>query len=104
MSMWMRSLILLTTAGAALLRSDTHTYTIIQATGGVSYLFTLSNTGATGGTVFDLFLSLPADINSINASMIGTPAGWGDAAGGLLFVGPDTSPSTSFIEWAADFS
>jgi len=30
--------------------------------------------------------------------------GWGDPTGGVLFFGPDVAPSTSFIEWASDFS
>ena len=44
------------------------------------------------------------DISNINTATIGTPVGWGDPTGGLLFFGPDANPSTSFIEWTADFS
>jgi hypothetical protein len=68
------------------------------------YQLTLSNTGTTGGTLFDLFVSVPIDISDLNTATIGAPMGWGDPAGGLLFFGPDGSPSTSFIEWTADFS
>jgi hypothetical protein len=100
----MRKFVLLAALATGLLRADTITYTLAPIPGGFSYRFTLANMGDTGGTLFDLFLSLPTDISNIDTSTIGTPAGWGDAAGGLLFFGPDTSPSTSFIEWAADFS
>ena len=58
--------------------------------------------GKPGGTLFDLFLSVPLDIIVIDATAIGTPVGWGDPTGGLLFFGPDASPGTSFIEWADD--
>ena len=71
---------------------------------GVSYRFTVNNTGSTGGSLFDLFLALPIDIVGIDTNTIGTPVGWGDTNGGLLFFGPNVSPSTSFIEWAADAS
>ena len=80
------------------------TYTITPTGGQSLYQFTLTNTGATGGTLFDVFLSLPTDIANIDTTTIGTPVGWGDPTGGLLFFGPDAAPSTSFIEWAADFS
>ena len=80
------------------------TYTITPTGGQSLYQFTLTNTGDTGGTLFDLFLSLPTDITNIDTTTIGTPVGWGDPTGGLLFFGPDAAPSTSFIEWAADFS
>jgi hypothetical protein len=80
------------------------TYTITPNGGQSLYQFTLTNTGDTGGTLFDLFLSLPTDITNIDTTTIGTPVGWGDPTGGLLFFGPDVAPSTSFIEWAADFS
>lgn len=80
------------------------TYTVTPSAGQFVYDFTLTNTGDTGGTVFDLFLSLPTDITNIDTASIGTPVGWGDPTGGLLFFGPDTAPSTAFIEWAADFS
>jgi len=80
------------------------TYTITPNAGQFTYDFTLTNTGDTGGTLFDLFLSLPTDIANIDTTSVGTPIGWGDPTGGLLFFGSDTSPSTSFIEWAADFS
>jgi len=79
-------------------------YNVTPGGGGFNYQFTLTNDGATGGSIFDLFLSLPIDINHIDTATIGTPVGWGDATGGLLFFGPDASPSTSFIDWAADFS
>ena len=80
------------------------TYTITPNGGQSLYQFTLTNTGDAGGTLFDLFLSLPTDITNIDTTTIGTPVGWGDPTGGLLFFGPDAAPSTSFIEWAADFS
>lgn len=80
------------------------TYTITPTGGQSLYQFTLTNTGDTGGTLFDVFLSLPTDIANIDTTRIGTPVGWGDPTGGLLFFGPDAAPSTSFIEWAADFS
>src|ERR1035437_5401796 len=80
------------------------TYSITPNGGQSLYQFTLTNTGDTGGTLFDLFLSLPTDISNIDTITIGTPVGWGDPTGGLLFFGPDAAPSTSFIEWAADFS
>ena len=72
--------------------------------GEFSYAFVLTNTGGTGGTLFDLFLSIPLDISDIDTSTIGTPVGWGDPTGGLLFFGPNVTPSTSFIEWADDVS
>ena len=101
--MFTRPLILLA-AASGLLRADVVTYTVSPAAGGFSYQFTLSNTGTTGDTLFDLFLSLPTEIANIDTNTIGTPMGWGDAIGGLLFFGPDVSPLTSFIEWVADFS
>src|SRR5262249_35229550 len=101
--MFTRPLILLA-AASGLLRADVVTYTVSPAAGGFSHQFTLSNTGTTGDTLFDLFLSLPTEIANIDTNTIGTPMGWGDATGGLLFFGPDVSPLTSFIEWVADFS
>ena len=103
----MRKLILI--VGAALwaggpLSADVLTYTITPTSGQFAYDFTLTNTGDTGGTLFDLFLSLPTDITNIDTTSIGTPVGWGDPTGGLLFFGPDAAPSTSFIEWASDAS
>src|ERR1041384_3057634 len=76
------------------------TYAVTPTGGQFLYQFTLTNTGTTGGTLFDLFLSLSTDISNIDTATIGTPVGWGDPTGGLLFFGPDVSPSTSFIEWA----
>src|ERR1035441_1795038 len=86
------------------LKADVLTYRITPNGGQFVYDFTLSNTGATGGTLFDLFLSLATDITNVDTATIGTPVGWGDPTGGLLFFGPDVAPSTAFIEWAADFS
>ena|ERR1019366_8672625 len=100
----MRILILLASISSGLLRADVVTYTITPNGGQSEYQFTLTNTADTGGTLFDLFLSLPTDISNIDTTTIGTPVGWGDPTGGLLFFGPDVAPSTSFIEWAADFS
>jgi hypothetical protein len=100
----MRIVILLATITASLLRADIVTYTVSRTGGEFLYQFILTNTGATSATLFDLFLSLPTDIANIDTATIGTPVGWGDATGGLLFFGPDVSPSTSFVEWAADFS
>jgi hypothetical protein len=96
------SVIAITLGGTA--RADSLVYTTAVTSGGLSYDFTLTNTGDTGGTLFDLFLSIPLDINDIDTTSIGTPVGWGDPSGGLLFFGPDVSPSTSFIEWASDAS
>ncbi|MFL6447906.1 MAG: PEP-CTERM sorting domain-containing protein [Bryobacteraceae bacterium] len=89
-----------------LLKADRLDYTVTSTVGAgqVSYQFTLTNSGATGGPVFDLFLALPTDLTNINTSAISKPPGWGDPAGGLLFFGPNVSPSTSFVEWNADFS
>ena len=100
------TLILLAGLPCGLLRADTLNYTVTSGVGAgqALYQFTLSNSGTTGGPVFDLFLALPTDLANINTATIGTPIGWGDPAGGLLFFGPDVSPSTSFIEWTADFS
>jgi len=86
------------------LNADLLTYTVTPNGGESLYQFTLTNMGATGGTLYDLFLSLQTDIANIDTTTIGTPVGWGDPTGGLLFFGPDTAPSTSFIEWSADFS
>jgi hypothetical protein len=84
--------------------ADSTTYSVIPNGSEFDYDFTLNNSGATGGTLFDLFLSLPIDISDIDTSTIGTPVGWGDPTGGLLFYGPNASPSTAFIEWSSDFS
>jgi hypothetical protein len=84
--------------------ADSLTYTTTAINAGIAYDFTLTNTGDTGGTLVDLFLSLPLDISDVDTTSIGTPVGWGDPTGGLLFFGPDGSPSTSFIEWASDAS
>src|ERR1019366_2233382 len=103
----MRKLILILAAALGSigpLSADVLTYTITPNGGQFVYKLTLTNTGYTGGTLFDLFLSLPTDIVNIDTTTIGTPVGWGDPTGGLLFFGPDVAPSTSFIEWAADFS
>ena len=86
------------------LRADNLAYTVTPSAGQYLYEFTLQNTGSTGGTLYDLYLSLQTDIANIDTLTIGTPVGWGDATGGLLFYGPDVSPSTAFIEWSADFS
>lgn len=87
-----------------LLKANELDYTVVQngGAGQTLYRFTLTNTGTTGDTLFDLFLSLPTELDNINTPTIGTPSGWGDPAGGLLFFGPDVSPATSFIEWTAD--
>jgi hypothetical protein len=103
----MRKLILLLGVGlwaGGPLSADVLTYTITPSSGVFVYDFTLTNTGDTGGTLFDLFLSLPTDIINIDTTTIGTPIGWGDPTGGLLIFGVDTSPTTSFIDWSADFS
>jgi hypothetical protein len=84
--------------------ADSLTYTVTPSGSDFLYDFTLSNTGDTGGTLFDLFLSIPDDISTIDTTTIGTPVGWGDPTGGLLFFGPNADPSTSFIEWADDIS
>lgn len=103
--MRMRFLILASTLWLfGLLSADSLTYTVTPNAGELSYNFTLINTGDTGGTLFDLFLSLPTDISNIDTKTIGTPVGWGDPTGGLLFFGPDVASGTSFIEWASDFS
>src|SRR4051794_17330317 len=99
-------LVLLAGLPCGLLKADTLGYTVTPGVGAGQffYQFTLANSGATGGPLFDLFLALPTDLANINTATIGVPAGWGDLAGGLLFFGPNVSPSTSFIEWTADFS
>jgi hypothetical protein len=99
-------LFLLAGLTGGLLRADDLTYTVGKdiGAGQTRYQFTLTNTGDTGGTLFDLFLELPMEIANINTASIGAPAGWGDPTGGLLFFGPDVNPATSFIEWTADFS
>ena len=102
--MFSRILFLLLVCSPGFLRADIATYTVTPNAGHFLYQFTLANTGDTGGTLFDLFLSLPTDITNIDTTTIGTPAGWGDTTCGLLFFGPDVTPSTSFIEWASDFS
>jgi len=102
--MFSRILFLLLACSPGFLRADMVTYTVTPNAGQFLYQFTLANTGDTGGTLFDLFLSLPTDITNIDTTTIGTPVGWGDPTGGLLFFGPDVTPSTSFIEWASDFS
>jgi hypothetical protein len=87
-------------------KADTLNYTVTSGVGAGQQLYqlTLSNSGTTGGTLFDLFVSVPIDISDLNTATIGAPAGWGDSTGGLLFFGADASPSTSFIEWTAAFS
>jgi hypothetical protein len=99
-----RLTILLAIITTAQLRADAVTYTISESNGEFSYGFTLTNTGAAGGTLFDLFLRLPTEISNINTAEIGKPIGWGDANGGLVFFGADTNSATSFVEWAAGSS
>ncbi|MBV9768658.1 MAG: hypothetical protein JOZ32_03730 [Bryobacterales bacterium] len=94
------SLLLILAASAVGAKVDNLTYTVTPSAGDFIYDFTLTNTGATGGTLYDLFLDIPHDISDINTSTIGTPVGWGDPTGGLLFYGPNTGPGTAFIEWA----
>lgn len=84
--------------------ADSVTYTVVPDAGQLLYALTLTNDGDTGGTLFDLFLSVSTDISNIDTSTIGTPVGWGDPIGGLLFFGPDVNPSMSFIEWVDDAS
>jgi hypothetical protein len=102
----MRAIIicLIAVGGAITVRADSVTYIVTPEAGEYAYAFVLTNTGATGGTLFDLFLSIPLDVTDIDTSTIGTPVGWGDPTGGLLFYGPNVSPSASFIEWADDSS
>src|ERR1700693_5011878 len=95
---------LLAAVGFVAAKADTVTYTVTPEGGEFSYSFLLMNTGDTGETLFDLFLSIPLDISAIDTSTIGTPVGWGDPTGGLLFFGPNVSAPTSFIEWSADAS
>jgi hypothetical protein len=90
-------------AGSLGVRADSVVYTVAQVASGFQYCFETTNTGDTGGTLFDLFLSIPTEISNIQTATIGTPEGWGDPTGGFLFFGPDT-PTTSFIEWASDAS
>ena len=89
---------------AGLLSADSLILTVTPNAGNFLYQFTLTNTGTTGGALYDLFLALPTDIASIDTATIGTPVGWGDPTGGLVISGPDVSPSTSFVDWSADFS
>jgi len=102
-----RTILLFTSSLLLILRSafgDSVTYTVTPNGVQFDYAFTLTNTGDTGGPVFDLFLSVLTDISNIDTSDLGTPIGWGDPAGGLVFYGPDVNPGTSFIEWSADGS
>jgi hypothetical protein len=102
-----RFVLLMGAAVCGVLRADNLTYTATVGAGGPGqtlYQFTLTNSGDTGGTLFDLFIALPTPLANINTAAIGTPAGWGDSSGGLLFFGPNNSPSTSFVEWIADFN
>lgn len=57
-----------------------------------------------GGTLVDLLVGIPTDVGTIDTRAIGRPMRWEDTVGGLVFFGSDASPSTSFFEWAADFS
>jgi hypothetical protein len=98
---------LMTTLAAlstGMMKADTVTYTAAASAGRFTYNFALANTGGTGGSIFDLFLSLPTAIGNVDTTTIGTPAGWGDPTGGLLFYGPDVTPTTSFVEWSSDAS
>lgn len=95
---------LLLAVGAGLATANTVSYTVTPEGGQFLYEFSLQNSGASGGPIYDLFLLLPMDISNIDTATIGMPTGWGDATGGLLFFGPDVNPSTTFIQWAADFS
>src|SRR5260370_19128025 len=99
-------LVLLAGLPYGLLKADTLNYTVNSGGGAGQqfYQFTLTNSGTTGGTLFDLFLALPTDISNINTGPIGKATGWGDKPGGLLFFVPDLSPSTSFIDCPADFN
>ncbi len=96
--------VLMLILSAGFLWGDAVTYTVTSNGSLFQYQFTLTNTGATGGTLFDLFLLLPTDISNINTASIGAPVGWGDGAGGLVIFGPDVAPGTSFIDWSADAS
>jgi hypothetical protein len=95
-------LLLVMIAGSVAAKADAVIYTETATAGQFLYDFTVTNTGATGGALYDLFLSAPLGITSIDTTSIGTPVGWGDPTGGLLFFGPDIVPGTSFIEWADD--
>lgn len=99
-----KTIVLLTIVVTGLLRADTVIYTVIPSAGAFVYQFTVENTGATGGSLFDLFLSLQTPITNIDTMNIGVPVGWGDSSGGLLFFGPNVNPSNSFVEWSADAS
>jgi hypothetical protein len=100
----MRLAVVLLVGCVGILHADSLRYSISADASGLLYQFQLANTGATGGTIFDLFLSFDTDIAAIDIGTIGTPVGWGDPAGGLVFAGPDVNPGTSFVEWAADGS
>jgi hypothetical protein len=99
-----RLFILLSFASLGLLKADMLTYATSTQNGDFQYSFDLTNSGGAGGSLFDLFVHLPIDISNVDTAAIGSPPGWGGAGGGLLFFGPDVSPSTSFVEWASDFS
>jgi len=73
------TLILLAGLPCGLLRADTLSYTVTSGVGAgqALYQFTFSNSGTTGGPVFDLFLALPTDLANINTAAIGAPVGWG---------------------------
>lgn len=85
-------------------QADSVTYTVTPTNGQFLYSFTLTNTGGTGGGLFDLFLSIPTAIGNLETATIGAPPLWGDASGGFVFFGQNNDPGISFIEWAADFS
>ena len=89
---------------AGLAKADSLGFTVTPAGVDYQYSFTLSNTGTTGGTLFDLYLTLPEPIGGIDTANIGTPVGWGDSSGGFMVYGPYLDPSSSLIEWSSDFS
>jgi len=96
MDVKMKSFFLVVTAGlfCGVLKADSLNYTVTTGVGAGQqfYQLTLTNSCTTGGTLLDLFVSLPIDISDINTATISSPPGWGDGTGGLLFFGPDANP------------
>lgn len=82
-----KTIVLLMIVVAGSLRADAVIYTVMPGAGAFGYQFTLENTGATEGSLFDLFLSLQTRITNIDTMNIGVPVGWGVHQGGYCFLG-----------------
>jgi hypothetical protein len=97
----LRILVLLAGLSGGALHADLLTFTVTPDAGMFRYEFTLTNTGDTGGPLNDLFLQVATPAVDVDDGSIGTPYGWGDAAGGFMFFGQDTGPENTFFEWSA---